>query len=155
MEIKRTNKQLRLKGITSDMEEKVYTFEVYTIEGFNFAGDVLTCNDIRECQSGLYMFSCRYRTQLCKTIEKYEFNYYHELLYLGKAENLQKRPFNLKHTKFECLSKTSCNSISIYQCSNTENPKDIESNILNYYNFKFNEQENENTDGKPISVEED
>jgi hypothetical protein len=154
MEIKRTNRYLRLKGITDSKEEKVYTFEVYTIEGFDFKEDKLTCNDIKEEQPGLYMFSYRYPTHFGQTCGKQVLNYCHKLLYLGKAEKLQERPFNMRHNKFEDLGKTSCNSISIYQCSQSENPKDVESNILNHYNFQFNEQENEDTDGKSISEEE-
>lgn len=154
MEIKKTNHQILLKGITCDKIEKVYTFEVYTIEGFNFKKDNLTCQHIKEGQAGLYMFSYRYVVRIFKTNENREHNFFHALLYLGMADNLQKRPFNLKHEKFNDLIKTSCNSISIYQCSKTEKPKEIESNILRYYNFKFNEQENENAKGLPISEAE-
>lgn len=148
MEIRKTKHQLRLNGITRNNREKVYTFDVYTIEGFNFKEGKLTCLSIKDEQAGLYMFSHRY------SILNVDF-YCHDLLYLGKADNLQERPFNLKHDKFKDLAKTKCNAICIYQCSDTEDPKSIESNILNYYNFRFNEQENEDDGCKLTTAAED
>lgn len=128
-----------------------YSFKVYSINGFSFNNSI----DISS-ENGLYCFT----NTLCKDSvgkDKKKFKITHALLYLGKSDSKEGIDGRLvqSHEKFPILKKSGAQFLSIYECSDKENAKEIESEILSKYYFQFNEAENEECAGKKVSVEED
>ena len=75
----------------------------------------------------------------------------HELLYLGKSEDFAERPY--QHNKLNEL--TCAEYIGIYYCDESEDPKKIESDILKFFFFRENKQENKEQGNKKSIVSED
>lgn len=86
-------------------------------------------------------------------------NSVHELLYIGIARGkggLDGR-LTTDHDKFSELKQAKSNHIGIHLCKIGDDPKKIETDILDNYYFKFNKQENNDIEDKehPFIVIED
>ena len=122
-----TNKTFTLSG---------RIFQIYSLDGFNFKESISVPSE-----KGLYCFSNKMHIELLNNPNR--FQNVHQLLYLGKADGRDGLVGRLtsNHEKFTSLQNIAT-YIGIYKCSNNENAKDIESQILSNYNFLLNEQEN-------------
>ena len=128
-----------------------YTFQVFTIRNFDFDEDI----EISQSK-GVYCFS-KTLTKTPEGKETKKFKTTHSLLYLGKSDGEGGINGRLVHSheKFHMLKEKGACFLSIYECSDKENAKEIESEILSKYNFQCNDAENEDCVDKKISVEED
>lgn len=125
---------------------------MYSLDGFKFDKDIDLAEDTE--QKGVYVFTRSFRSILKDEVPN-SFEIRHELLYLGMADSIETRPLSPSHTKWEYLRKDKCDRIGIYFCADDENPKNIESMILDKFSFKENIAENQDGAGKPFNVAED
>lgn len=141
---KSTNKHITLKG---------YTFKLYNLDNFEF-NEQIEIKGITEGMDGVYVFTRKYNAELREEPTAY-FVARHVLLYLGKAKSVEGRPLSPSHDKWKKLKSDGCNRVGIYLCKDDENPKTIESIILDAYDFKENRMENDSCTGLPTNVAED
>src|SRR5258708_2629431 len=99
-----------------------YSFNVYPIT--------------EECpgESGIYIFSKR---------ELKNQNYYHTAIYIGMAKSFEKRFFN--HHKEDCIKANGANCICLMQVKDEKQRAIIEKDLLDAYNTKCNEVNNQIT----------
>lgn len=124
-------------------------FQLYSLDGFSFAETLDTDEG-----DGLYVFTKTKAVYDFITIQGRTFmKSVHDLLYLGRSDELKKRPH--KHEKFPDLKKYPAQFLGIYQCEDTEDSIDVETMILESYFFKENTQHNTEIGNRETSVAED
>lgn len=120
-------------------------FQLYSLELFTFNRAL----DVGVTGKGLYCFTDRYKGRLSD--DDNHFIYAHHPIYLGKTSGVETRPY--EHEKFSQLKES--NTLGIYLCQNDEDPKEIESTILETYFFKLNDKENKDVGDRKITITED
>lgn len=125
-------------------------FELFSLSDFSFEDNIEITTE-----SGVYCFTVVNKTEIIQN--PCHFKHKHTLLYLGKADGRDGINERLRstHDKFHSLKQTGVNCVGIYKTTSLENPKDVESELLNHYNFLLNTQENQANENCQSNVEED
>ena len=125
-------------------------FELFSLSNFSFEENIEITTG-----SGVYCFSVVNKTEILQN--PYHFKYKHTLVYLGKADGEDgiNGRLHSTHDKFHLLKNAGVNCVGIYKTTPLENPKDVESELLNNYNFSLNTQENQDNKNCQTNVEED
>ncbi len=130
-----------------------YTFHICSIKNF----------DLDEAfkglkQGGLYCFTTEqnFDIQLQTGIYRKQ-HILHSLFYIGKTDDFSIRHFN-NHEHVDNFRKLNISNskmfIGLYICSTEQDPKEIESEILDAYNFVDNKQENKDKKDFPCTIQE-
>lgn len=126
---------LKISGKT-----KIYHFQIYKLENYNFD---CSLNFPIKNQSGVYIFTKRkvINANLDPVtiggLTTWKEHANHQLLYCGRTDDLKDR-FN-KHHKENELKHANFNCLSIFLCDTHKETEDVENDLLNEHNFKFNE----------------
>lgn len=124
------------------------TFQLYSLKNFDFESPLYVGKG-----KGVYSFTQRViPTNVALKNGRMEMMYNHSLIYLGKSDKLEERPY--KHDRFNEIKNRGADVIGVYFCADNEDPKTIESSILAEYFFELNSAENADSEGKKIKVEE-
>ena len=116
-----TGTKLTLGGASG----KQYIFDLFSFERFSELKDAF------RARPAVYVFTRRSRS-----VDGFT----HDLVYLGKTENLSNR--FIGHHKEQCVMAHHANCIGLYGVANNEDLLDIEADILATYDFPCNEQLN-------------
>lgn len=134
------------------LEYRTYTmckkiFQLYSLEGFDFKSKLDIGNG-----KGLYCFTKKGMNSNSGYAYGMSWkSWTHTLLYLGKSNDFTKRPY--EHDKLSELKDAEY--LGVYYCNESEDPKDIESLILDNYFFLKNNQENQEQGNRKTIVTED
>lgn len=131
-----------------------YPFEIYEFNDYDLDDEFKDFSD-----SGLYCFTSEVLyadVELNKGLYT-KANRVHSLFYLGQTGDFSTRHFS-SHEHFETFKSLPISKnkkyIGIYVCSQEQDPKVIESEILAKYNFEDNTAENTNNDSLPTTIME-
>lgn len=130
-----------------------YTFRIYSIKNFDLDEAFKSLK-----QGGLYCFTTEqnFDIQLQAGIYRKQ-HILHSLFYIGKTDDFSIRHFN-NHKHVDNFRKLNISNnkrfIGLYICQTEQDPKKVESEILDAYNFADNEQENKHKEDLPSTIQE-
>ncbi len=106
------------------------TIEFTGESGGKYKFYVYALNTSFQVVGGLYVFT--------KRTEKQDGTGTHEIIYIGKTEDLSTRFHN--HHKSDCISKNGANRICVRQVNLEKDRDSIEKDLIKHYNPVCNEQ---------------
>lgn len=137
----------KIEGHTYKLCNK--TFELYSLKKFDFKRPLYVGKG-----KGVYSFTKRViPTDAVIKNGRREMIYNHSLIYLGKSDKLEERPY--KHDRFCEIKNCGADVIGVYFCADDEDPKMVESSILAKYFFELNSAENTDPKDKKTMVAEE
>lgn len=116
-----------------------YSFQVYKLEDYKFDTYLHFSNNE---QPGIYIFTKRTvknpRTDIIRVdgLAEWKESAEHQLLYCGKAKDINNRFYD--HHKNKDLIDAKFNCVCIYCCKTESEATNIEKDLLGEHNFKFN-----------------
>lgn len=127
-----------------------YTFSVFSIDGFSFDKSINISS-----AKGVYCFTTEFNKDIVG-VERKKFQKAHSLIYLGKADGNDGINGRLlsTHEHYGKIKSAKATFLGIYECNKNDEAKEIETKILEKYDFAINEMENMVSSNKPTTVEE-